>query len=330
MSDFIPPEDYIHLFGAAKAPGWFPGLQPGFVRLGEKLDATRDESGYGPASVAHALAREPWDGRQQMVLWALLRALLRQPGSLPMFAPEIVEGCSWGRVDAMWVIQYTPAQPETVHLILAAVESVPPEDRPVLAATVAGLRELTGDPGVHARLDAIEKDIAGRPRPDDVLDPRLLDRIPEMRHLPIMELLSRCAVTKPERLPYWRRDNLRRAADGLHDAIRLLLMAVPGHLAEHGGFSHGEDVLRGLIMLELELPKKDLSPELRQPGLTALLADIIRAVDATRPRRGEKLANAAAEVLYYKKKAKGTVRQLVGEVTGKRLKARLEMVLEYM
>lgn len=327
---FVPPEDYIHLFGVDKAPTWFPGLNRDFIETGRDLDATRDESGYGPASVAFALSREPWQGRNQMVLWALLRALLRQPGSLPMFAPEILDGCGWSRVDAMWLIEYTPVQPETVHLVLAAIASVPAEDRPILAGTVAALREHTGDPDVVARLDAIEADIASAPRPDDVLDPRLLDRVPHIRGLPVMELLTRCEQKKPERLPYWQRERLRSLSGGLHDAIRLLLTAIPAHLAEHGGFTHGEDVLRGLILLELELGKDDLSPELRERGLTVVLADIIRASDATRPRRAEKLANAAAEVLYYKSGAKGTVRKLLTEVTGKRLRARLEMVLEYM
>lgn len=327
---FIPPEDYIHLFGAEKAPTWFPGLHRDFIATGAELDATRGEDGYGPASVDLMMSLEPWQGRNQMVLWALLRALLRQPGSLPLFAPEILDGCRWGRADAIWVVQYTPLQAETVHLVLTAVESVPAEDRPILADTVAALRETTGDRDVHARLDAIERSIAEAPRPDDLLDPRLLDRVPHIRNLPVMELLTRCEQKRPERLAYWQRDRLRSMSDGLHDAIRLLLTAIPAHLAEHGGFTHGEDVLRGLILLELELRKDDLSPELRQPGLTVVLADIIRASDATRPRRGEKLANAAAEVLYYKSKAKGTVRQLLTEVTGKRLRARLEMVLQYM
>lgn len=326
---FVPPEDYIHLFGVEKAPSWFPGLSAPMVSNSVEFDATRDESGYGPASIAYAMEREPWQGRDKLILWALLRALLRQPGSLPMFTPEVIGESRWSRVDAIWVLQYTPLQPETVHLILRALECVPALDVPIVGDIVTRVRSMTDDPALHERLDVLDAKIADAPNVDDIIDPRLLDRVPGIRHQPIMELFRRCPMRKPERITYYMRDVLRDLAAGLHDHIRLLLLEIPGHLAEHGEISHGEDVLRGLIMLELELKKDDLSMDLREIGLNETLCRIILAADATRPLRAQKLANAAVTVLYYKDKTKPVLRRLRDEVQGKRLKARVIETIKY-
>jgi len=306
--------------GIGEIPDWLPGLTPQFLQYAEELDATRDASGYGPASVAYAVEEEQWGRRPAAILWALLRHLLGQPGSAPIFAPAVVDGLRWAKDDALWIAAMAPVSPETQHLILSALEAVPAVDLVVAADSLARLRSALTTPELLERLDALDKSAATAPRPEDALDPRFVERIAFVFEHPIRELLTDCAVTRPDRPSWYWRDRMKRLAFGRHDDIREILAAIPAHLDAHGALREGQDVLRGLIFV---------AEAVGGAWVTPTLADVVRAAGAT-PVRSRVLANAAVTALYYRSDAKGTMRRLHDEMTDKTLRKRISDHEQYM
>lgn len=322
---YVPATEYAHRlgidFGSDAIPDWLPGLSPAFLAIVDEFDATRDASGYGPASVAFAMELEPWNRRTSVVAWALLRDLLGQPGTAAMFTPEMTGELRWAKGDALWIAGATPATPETVHLILSALESLPTADLPLAAEEVARVRKVVTDGDLLARLDQLDEAIAGAFRPEDVLDPLFAERIGHILDRPIRELLQYCALKRAGRPAWPWRDWTNRLIDGRYDDVHEILAAIPAHLEEHGRFSRGEDLLRGLIFVA------DHSGE---GWVIPVLADIAVAGGTTTPVRSRKLANAAVDALYYHKKARTVVQNLQGQVTDKVLSKRIADVLEFM
>ncbi|GIG70804.1 hypothetical protein [Phytomonospora endophytica] len=323
-SPFLPASAYAERLGFADAdelPDWLPEISPDFLVLADRFDATREDGRYGERSLAFAMDLEPWNGRSVVVLWALLRALLGQPGGSALFRRETLDGVRWSDADALWIASMTPAKKATSHLILAAVESMQADELPLAAPHVARLREVVTDAGLIERLDTIDARIAEAPRPEDLLDPLFAERVAATLNRPIRELIFRCALNRPERPSWWWRDSMKRLTNGHEYAVQDILKAIPAHLAEHGRFSRGEDTLRGLIFVADAFEKGWIIPVFR---------DIILAAGGTRPPRSQKLANAAVEALYYHDKSRSTLEDLRKRVPGKALQNRIDTVLEYM
>jgi len=321
---FIPAAEYAHLIGIADpadVPAWLPALKPGFLALAGELDATRVDGRYTDASVAFAMGLEHWDGRPDVVLWVLLRALLGQPGGGPLFKPEVVDCLRWSTPDALWIVGMTPARKATAHLILAALDCVHGDELPLAAGDIARLREVVTDPGVIERLDKLDARIAAAPRIEDVLDPRFIQRISGTLSGPIREMLFRCEVKRPARPTWWWRERMKSLAHKRQMPVREILTAIPAHLEEHGGFTQGEDTLRGLIFVAEAFGKGWINP---------VLADVILAAGGTIPPRSQKLANAAVEALYYRPKARNLLNDLGKRIPNKTLKARIVKTVEYM
>lgn len=324
MSSHIPAADYAHLLGItdpADVPSWLPELSPELLALVQEFDATRVDGRYTDASVAFAMELEHWDGRPHVVLWVLLRALLGQPGGGHLFKPEVVEALRWSTPDALWIVRMTPVGRPTSHLILAALDCIDADDLPLTANTVARLREIVTDPVQLARLDTLDARIAAAPCIEDLLDPRFVERIADTLSGGIREMLFRCARKHPDRPGWWWGHRMKGLAHNRSRAVREILAAIPPHLEEHGGFTQGQDTLRGLVFVAEAFEKGWIIP---------LLADVILAAGGTSPARSQVLANASVEALYYRPKAVGVLRDLEGRVPGKALKKRIAKTVEYM
>lgn len=320
---YIPAADYAARLGLTgpEVPAWLPEVSPDFLELADAFDATREDGRYGAASLAFAMELTPWNRRGLVILWALLRALLGQPGGAALFARETVEDVRWSGADALWVASMAPARKATSHLILAALTCLSPDDLPLAAPHVARLREVVTDPAVIERLDELDARIAAAPQPEEILDPLFVERIAATLNLPIRELLFRCALKRPARPGWGWRDWMKGLVNGHQFAVQDILTAIPPHLEEHGGFSRGEDTLRGLIFVAEAFDKGWIIP---------VFGDIILAAGGTAPARSPKLANAAVEALYYRDKARGTLEDLRDRVPGKALRKRIDVTLKYM
>ncbi|MEV0645148.1 hypothetical protein AB0I28_07780 [Phytomonospora sp. NPDC050363] len=319
---YVPAAEYAHRLGLTEAPDWLPDLIPSYLEIVEKFDATRVDGRYGEESLEFARSLDAWGDRSAVVLWALFRALLRQPGGSALFRRDIVEGLRWSGADALWLVPLIPARKSTSHLLLATLESVSPYDLPLAAADVARLREVVTDPEYIERITRLENLIAKAPRVEDLFDPLFAERIGPVLNLPIRELLDRCALPRLGRPSWWWRDLQKRRLANHWDALKYILACIPPHLEEHGGFSKGEDTLRGLMYVAEASDKGWITP---------LFADIVlAAAGGPGPVRSLKLANTAVDALYYRPKSKGVLTGLRGKVRHKTVLNLIDRALKYM
>ena len=320
----IGPKEYAHLLDLspdAELPDWLPHLPPEFLAIAADLDATRRDGRYTPASVEYALTLDEWHSRPIAISWAVMRALLRQPGSADMFRAVVVEGCRWGKFDALWLIERIPAGRPTAHLLTRLLECVPAIDLAPVADTITRLRAAVTDEGLRERLDGLATAAEQAPRPEDVLDPAFLRRIAPALKGPLRELLFRCEVSKPERPSSYWWQRMEYLAAGQWDDVRRILEEVPGHLAEQGRFGLGEDVVRGLIFF---------AEYTREGWVVPVLFDIALAAGGYAPAPSRVLANAAVAAMYYRPEARGWLETLREVVPGKALRDRIDECLEYM
>lgn len=308
----VSPAEYAHHLGVDEIPEWLPRLHPAVLVAAEAVDTTRGDDGYTAASVQYAA--EHRDARPQVILWALLRYRLGQQDAALLLDGSLLEDVRWDADVALWIGDTAPLTPHTAALIVRALEVLWIHELPLAAERVTELKKVDLDAELRDRVGRLDAKLARARRLGNGLDPRFADRVAIPLRRPIHAVLFHCPRDRhgPPGLTWqWR---MKEMAGREFHAIRAIVEAIPSHLEEHGKFSQGEDILRGLIWMAGHADEDWTVP---------LLASITIAAAGTRPVLSPKLARTAVDALFLCTDAKETMRGLESRVRSEAIRKRV-------
>ncbi|GIG65323.1 hypothetical protein [Phytomonospora endophytica] len=317
--ELVAPAAYVHRLGVDEVPEWLPSLHPSVLEAADAVDATRGADGYGAASVEYAVNHP--DDRPRVILWALLRYRLDQPDAARLLDAALLEDVRWKADEALWIGDTAPLTPHTAALIVRALEALWLHELPLAADRVEQLRRAELDAGLSTRVGWLQANIARVRKIGAGFDPRFADRVAIPLRRPIHALLFHCTRDKPGPPGLHWQWRMRELAGRNFDAVVEIVKAIPDHLEEHGRFSQGEDILRGLVVMAGHADEEWTVP---------LLASIIVAAAGTRPVLSQKLARTAVDALFLCTGAKETMRGLESRVRSEAIRKRVAESVQHM